>query len=71
MPGPKIDLESAHQVTPPVAVTPALTLSPSIVGQTKAMRPVVPDATDACAVIDTVPLTVAPAVGRVIVAVGG
>ena len=54
-----------------MAVTPELTFTPFIVGQTKAMRPVVPDATDACAVMETVPLTVAPAVGRVIVAVGG
>ena len=54
-----------------MAVTPELTFTPFIVGQTKAMRPVVPDATDACAVMETVPLTVAPAVGRVIVAEGG
>ena len=69
--GLNIDLESAHQVTPPVAVTPDSTLTPSIVGQTNSMRPLVPDATDACAVMETVPLTVAPDVGRVIVAVGG
>ena len=60
----------AHQVPYPDGLTPDESVVPSTVAQTKAIRPEVPEATEACAVIETAPLIVAPEVGKVIVAVG-
>ena len=69
-PGPNDALVEAHQFPFPEGLTPEFNLLPSSNPQTNAIRPEVPVATEACAVIERIVEIVEPGVGKVIVAVG-